>query len=70
MRVDLEQARVCLNRRQFLQVGGLGSLSLTLPGLLRAEAERTTESSSKHEWDNSANSLMHPDISLRRSQSH
>ena len=47
MRVDLEQARVCLNRRQFLQVGGLGSLSLTLPGLLRAEAERTTESSSK-----------------------
>ena len=28
-----------LNRRQLLRVGGLGSLGLTLPGLLRAEAE-------------------------------
>jgi hypothetical protein len=27
------------SRRQFLRVGGLGSLGLTLPGLLRAEAE-------------------------------
>src|SRR5450755_4933796 len=28
-----------LSRRQLLRVGGLGSLGLTLPGLLRAEAE-------------------------------
>ncbi|MFI5457648.1 MAG: DUF1501 domain-containing protein [Isosphaerales bacterium] len=45
MRVDHERAETrsghrCLSRRQLLRVGGLGSLGLTLPGLLRAEAER------------------------------
>ncbi|HKI20563.1 MAG TPA: DUF1501 domain-containing protein [Isosphaeraceae bacterium] len=45
MRVDHGQAEFraghrCLSRRQLLRVGGLGSLGLTLPGLLRAEAER------------------------------
>jgi len=44
MRVDHERAETragyhYLSRRQLLRVGGLGSLGLTLPSLLRAEAE-------------------------------
>jgi hypothetical protein len=31
----------CLSRRQLLRIGGVGSLGLTLPGLLQAEAEGT-----------------------------
>jgi hypothetical protein len=46
MRVDHKRAETraghwSLSRRQLLRVGGLGSLGLTLPGLLRAEAERS-----------------------------
>ena len=39
MRVEHEQARLRLSRRQLLRIGGLGSLNLTLPGLLRADAD-------------------------------
>jgi Protein of unknown function (DUF1501) len=51
MRVLHEQARIRLSRRQLLRIGGLGSLGLTLPGLLRAEADaveaRSTNVASK-----------------------
>ena len=49
MRVDHERALVhrALSRRQLLRIGSLGSLSLTLPGLLQAEGERITARSSK-----------------------
>ena len=45
MRVNSERAAArhagfYLGRRQFLRVGGLGSLGFTLPGLLRAEDEQ------------------------------
>jgi hypothetical protein len=43
MRVDHERARVRhrLSRRQLLRIGSLGSLGLSLPRLLRAEADAT-----------------------------
>jgi Protein of unknown function (DUF1501) len=41
------QGRRFLNRRQLLRIGGLGSLSLTLPGLLQAEGKRITARSPK-----------------------
>ncbi len=46
MRIDHEEARARarhhrLSRRQLLRIGGVGSLGLTLPGLLQAEAEGT-----------------------------
>ena len=47
MRVEQEQARMCLSRRQLLRIGGLGSLGLSLPQLLRAEAEAVKAESSK-----------------------
>jgi hypothetical protein len=47
MRVDHERARRGFSRRHLLRVGGLGSLGLTLPGLLRAEADGITARSSK-----------------------
>ncbi len=47
MQADHEWARAGFNRRQLLRIGGLGSLSLTLPGLLQAEAERKAAPSSK-----------------------
>ena len=42
MRLDNEQVRTRLSRRQLLRIGGLGSLGLTLPGLLQAETEKLT----------------------------
>src|SRR5271168_497178 len=50
MRDDQERVRMRLSRRQLLRIGGLGSLSLSLPGLLKAEAERvdTRGSHSQH----------------------
>ncbi len=44
MRVDQKRLEALarqrsVSRRQFLQIGGFGSLGLTLPELLRAEAE-------------------------------
>jgi Protein of unknown function (DUF1501) len=47
MRVEQEQARMGLSRRQLFRIGGLGSLGLTLPQLLRAEAEAVKVGSSK-----------------------
>jgi hypothetical protein len=47
MRVEHEQARLRLSRRQLLRIGGLGSLNLTLPGLLRAEADAVKAGSLK-----------------------
>ena len=47
MQVIHEQAQVRLSRRQILRIGGLGSLNLTLPGLLRAEADVVKPGSSK-----------------------
>ena len=47
MPIDHEQARMRLNRRQLLSIGGLGSLSLSLPSLLRAEADAVKAGSSK-----------------------
>jgi hypothetical protein len=41
MQLDHERARMCVNRRQLLRLGGLGSLGLSLPGLLQAEAGKT-----------------------------
>jgi hypothetical protein len=47
MRVDREPTRERFSRRRLLRIGGLGSLSLTLPGLLQAEAEKIPTRSSK-----------------------
>jgi Protein of unknown function (DUF1501) len=48
MRVDHQRARIprFVSRRQLLRIGGLGSLSLTLPGSLQAEDEKITARSS------------------------
>jgi hypothetical protein len=42
MQLDHEQTRTRMSRRQLLRIGGLGSLGLTLPGLLQAETEKIT----------------------------
>jgi Protein of unknown function (DUF1501) len=48
MRVDHERARVRhrLSRRQLLRIGSLGSLGLSLPRLLRVEADATARATS------------------------
>ena len=48
MRVDGDCNSVRTSRRQLLRIGGLGSLSLTLPRLLQAEDTNTTLKSSRN----------------------
>jgi hypothetical protein len=50
MRVDQKRSEALarqrsVSRRQFLQIGGFGSLGLTLPTLLRAEEDRASRGS-------------------------
>ena len=56
-----------MSRRRMLRIGGLGSLGLTLPGLLRAEAERSDSAGTSRDG---TDPLVHPGVLLRRSQPH
>ena len=56
-----------VNRRQLLRVGGLGSLGLTLPALLRAEADSVRrQTGSRAASGHAADPFVHLDLSLWR----
>ena len=70
MRANHKQMLERLSRRQLLRIGGVGSLNLTLPRLLQAEAEKTAKSAKSTSRDYSPNPLVHPYLLLRRSKSY